>query len=117
LTNALEYVQSNRLGVGLSPLLPDIQAWDHLHTGSQGLNVIQGGTLRVLEARALLGLKLDRPARKMFNWLQDQQLPNGHWPAIAGRDKHGDEWVTLRVLKLYRQVAGELVGSDYDEYD
>jgi len=117
LERALGYLREHYLEEGLSPILPTKEAWDHFHVGPSSPALLHGGTLRLLEILRLMDAPLDRPIRKMLNWLQDQQLPNGHWPAIVGRDRRGDESVTLRVLYVFQHFAPKQAAAAYEEYD
>lgn len=99
----LEYLEASLLRPDQSQLIPGMQAWDTLISGTQGLAVLGGGTLRYLEMIQLLNPEeLPRKSRKLLKWLTDIQLKNGLWPAIAHRDKKGDFGVTLRVLKVLK---------------
>lgn len=112
-----EYVFKNLLAPDKSTILPGLQQWDQLYTGYSGRAILHGGTLRVLETMAQAGVPLDRKLRKLLDWLEVQQLRNGHWPTIAGRDRRGDEMVTLRVLKVFRHYAPERIPDEWMDED
>lgn len=103
LKKGLEFAKLHTLSHDSSKLLPGIQAWDTLHTGTSGLSVLSGGTLRYLETFQLFHKqKRDRKVEKLVDWLLDNQLKNGLWPSIVGKDKQGDHLVTLRTLKVLK---------------
>jgi hypothetical protein len=103
LRKGLKYLVQHVLEGGQSSLLPGMQAWDTLITGTRGLAVLGGGSLRLLETLQLYeDESVDRLQDKLVRWLRDIQLKNGLWPAIVGRDKQGDYQVTLRVLKALK---------------
>lgn len=86
-------------------LFPEPDAWSHLYIEYSENGLFRGGTLRFLEALAPLPDCHEHPNfKKALNWLIDQQLPSGLWPAIAGRSKEGDYRVTFRVMALLNEV-------------
>ncbi len=110
LTKGLKYLQDRLLLEGESDLLPGMQVWDTLISGSSGLSILSGGTLRYLETVKLLDSKnSDRKTYKLLDWLIDAQLKSGLWPSIVSRDKQGDHEVTLRVLKVLKHFQTQRV--------
>jgi len=111
LPKALSYLESGLLEEGRSTLLPGMQAWDTLISGTSGLSILSGGTLRYLETLQLFPAReKDRRTQKLLDWLADIQLKTGLWPSIVGRDKQGDHAVTLRVLTVFKHYeAGKRV--------
>lgn len=99
----LRYIEGKVLRDDESKLLPGMQVWDTLISGSSGLSIISGGTLRYLETLMVIDPKNnDRKTYKLLDWLIEAQLKTGLWPSIVGRDKQGDFGVTLRVLKVLK---------------
>ncbi|MCF6237288.1 MAG: hypothetical protein L3J79_00475 [Candidatus Marinimicrobia bacterium] len=120
LQKGLGYLRENLLMADRSLLLPGLQTWDTLITGSSGLSAITGGSLRYLETLQLYADdRKDRKAEKLLDWLMDIQLKNGLWPSIVGRDRQGDHNVTLRVLKVMKHFQGRRLQEalDYDQYN
>jgi len=106
----LKYLEGKVLQEGESTLLPGMQVWDTLISGTSGLSIISGGTLRYLETIKLIdGKNNDRKTYKLLDWLIDAQLKTGLWPSIVGRDKQGDFGVTLRVLKVLKHFQTQRV--------
>ncbi len=106
----LKYIESKVLQEGESKLLPGMQVWDTLISGTSGLSIISGGTLRYLETIKLIdGNNKERKTYKLLDWLIDAQLKTGLWPSIVGRDKQGDFDVTLRVLKVLKHFQTQRV--------
>lgn len=106
----LKYLEAKLLQDGESKLLPGMQVWDTLISGTSGLSIISGGTLRYLETIKLTdGKNNDRKTYKLLDWLMDAQLKTGLWPSIVGRDKQGDFSVTLRVLKVLKHFQTQRV--------
>ncbi len=111
----LKYVRENQLLEDQSHLLPGMQAWDTLITGTSGQGLITGGTLRYLETLQLLaGDQRDRKVDKLLDWLMEVQLKSGLWPSIVNRDKQGDHLVTLRVLKVLKHFQTQRVNETLD---
>jgi len=110
---AVEYVLDHFLEANHTGFLDSPDAWDYLYIGHDDLSAFRGGTLKMLEIASGTGFTRDHPViNKATRWLREQQLENGLFPAISGKDTNGDFMVTLRsalVLKqLYRdQVAFE----------
>ena len=108
----LKYIQARMLFDGESKLLPGMQVWDTLITGTSGLSIISGGTLRYLETIKLIdGKNSERKTYKLLDWLIDAQLKTGLWPSIVGRDKQGDFGVTLRVLNVLKHFQTQRVNE------
>jgi hypothetical protein len=106
----LKYLEERVLQDGESSLLPGMQVWDTLISGTSGLSIISGGTLRYLETIKIIdGKNNDRKTYKLLDWLMDSQLKTGLWPSIVGRDKQGDFGVTLRVLKVLKHFQTQRV--------
>ncbi|NQV42112.1 MAG: hypothetical protein HQ506_07140 [Candidatus Marinimicrobia bacterium] len=106
----LKYLEGKVLQDGESTLLPGMQVWDTLISGTSGLSIISGGTLRYLETIKLIDAKnSDRKTYKLLDWLLDAQLKTGLWPSIVGRDRQGDFGVTLRVLKVLKHFQTQRV--------
>ncbi|MCH7497985.1 MAG: hypothetical protein IH971_09050 [Candidatus Marinimicrobia bacterium] len=105
LPRAAEYLLEHALEANSTTLLPDAGAWDVLAEGSQGQRLFQGGTLKVLDGLSLAGSNPSNTTfKKLYTWLLDQQLDNGHFPRVAGRDREGDAWVTVRALEVIHRV-------------
>jgi len=103
LRKALKYLSEHYLHGDQSRLLPGLPAWDTLLSGTQGLAVLSGGSLRLLETLQLYETEtIDRLQDKLISWLTDIQLKNGLWPSIVKRDRQGDHGVSLRVLKALK---------------
>ncbi len=104
----LQYLQARVLQDGESNLLPGMQVWDTLISGSSGLSIISGGTLRYLETLKIIDPdNSERKTYKLLDWLLDVQLKTGLWPSIVGRDKQGDFAITLRVLKVLKHFQSK----------
>lgn len=117
----LKYLQENLLQNEISTLLPGMQAWDTLISGTSGLGVLSGGTLRYLETLQLVDSEnKDRKTYKLLDWLIETQLKDGLWPSIVSRDRQGDFGVTLRALKVLKhfetQRVLETLKYDDDEF-
>jgi hypothetical protein len=99
LKKGLQYLRDNALKPEKSKLLPGMQSWDTLITGTTGVSIITGGSLRLLEVELLYdeGIR-NRQTEKRVDWLLEQQLKTGLWPSIVGRDRQGDHGVSLRAL-------------------
>lgn len=110
LQKGLLYLKNNLLLQDQSRLLPGMQAWDTLISGTSGISILTGGSLRYLETLQLFDDgKRDRKTDKLLDWLMDAQLKNGLWPSIVNRDKQGDYGVTLRVLKVMKHFQTQRV--------
>jgi len=120
LKKGFKYVEANLLTGDHSHLLTGMQPWDTLISGTGGLSILGGGTLRYLEtAQLLAGDTRNRKAEKMVDWLVENQLKTGLWPSIIGRDKQGDYGVTLRVMKVLKHFQSRRLKEtiDYDLED
>ena len=105
LGNATEFVLSRALQPGTTTLLPGTESWNHLAVGTRGDGLFMGGTLKALEGLSFAGATpADARFKKLYTWLIEQQLPNGLFPAIAGKDTDGDPMVTARCLAVIKQV-------------
>ena len=106
----LKYIQAKVLLDGESQLLPGMLVWDTLISGTSGLSIISGGTLRYLETIKLIdGQNKERKTHKLLDWLIDAQLKTGLWPSIVSRDRQGDFGVTLRVLNVLKHFQTQRV--------
>lgn len=100
-----EFLLQHALEANTTSLLPDAATWDFLQTGSRGVQLFQGGTLKVLDGLSLAGFNpAHRTFKKLYQWLLEQQLPSGLFPRVAGRDEKGDALVTARALDVIRRV-------------
>jgi len=105
-SRSAEFVLESFLKTNTTTLFPQPDAWDHLYRNYTDNGLFRGGTLRFLEALAPLHETHDhRNFKKALDWLREQQLPSGLFPAIANRTKEGDYWVTYRVTKLLKTIA------------
>ncbi len=110
LQKGLGFLKANVLLEDKSPLIPGMQAWDTLITGTSGLATLTGGTLRFLETLQISAEpQRDRKVDKLLDWLMETQLKTGLWPSIVGRDRQGDHLVTLRVLKVLKHFQMQRV--------
>ena len=101
---AAEFLLERALQPNTTPLLPTADAWNRFATGSRGESLFRGGTLKVLESLARAGFPpADGRFRKLYDWLINTQLPDGLFPAAAGRPE-GDPLVTVAVLELINRV-------------
>lgn len=97
--SAMEFVLSHFLEANHTGFLPAPDAWNYLYIGYDDLSAFRGGTLKVLEVATGLGFTLDHPViNKAARWLRNQQLENGLFPNISGKDFDGDYLVTLRTM-------------------
>jgi len=118
LKKGLAYLRENALQADKSQLVPGMQAWDTLTSGTSGMGILSGGSLRLLEVEMLFdGGQRDRKTEKKVDWLIDQQLKTGLWPSIIGRDRRGDHMVTLRALRVLKHFQSLRVREtqDYDD--
>jgi len=106
----LNYIQSKVLLDGESKVLPGMLVWDTLISGTSGLSIISGGTLRYLETLQIIDShNKERKTYKLLDWLINAQLKTGLWPSIVNRDRQGDFGVTLRVLKVLKHFQSQRV--------
>ncbi len=78
--------------------------WDKLATGLSEDSIFYGGTLKLIEI--LVGCRhdpYDPQLVKLIQWLRSVQLDSGLFPLEAGGLSIGDEYVTVRALKVLRQ--------------
>ncbi|MCF7824590.1 MAG: hypothetical protein K9N35_10515 [Candidatus Marinimicrobia bacterium] len=118
LKKGMQYVETNLLTADQSHLLPGMQAWDTLTSGTHGLSILSGGTLRYLETVQLYSEgERSRKAEKRVDWLIGTQLKTALWPSIVNRDKQGDYAVTLRVLKILKHFENQRIieTMNYDD--
>ncbi|MCK4577492.1 MAG: terpene cyclase/mutase family protein [Candidatus Marinimicrobia bacterium] len=100
-----EFLLANALHPNHTTLLPDAHNWNILATGHRDVQLFQGGTLKVLAGLSQAGFNPGNPQfKKLYTWLLEQQLTNGLFPAAAGQDQRGDEWVTVKVLEVVKTV-------------
>ncbi|MCH7528590.1 MAG: terpene cyclase/mutase family protein [Candidatus Marinimicrobia bacterium] len=100
-----EFLLKHALEANTTSLLPGADAWNFLQTGSRGVQLFQGGTLKVLDGLSLAGFNpAQRTFKKLYEWLLNQQLPGGLLPRVAERDEKGDAVVTVRALDVIRRV-------------
>jgi len=109
----MEYVLNHFLEANHTGFLDAPDAWNYLYIGYDDLSVFRGGTLKVLEVASGVGFTLDNPVvNKAAKWLREQQLSNGLFPTIPGRDREGDFMVTLRALLVLKQLYRKQVVSE-----
>ena len=102
---AAEFILKNYLASNPSTLFPEPDAWNYLYTDYTDNGLFRGGTLRFIESLAPLAEYHGRPQfRKAIEWLLEQQLPNGLWPAVVGVSRNGDFDVTLRVITALKEI-------------
>ncbi|MFB0515897.1 MAG: hypothetical protein ACETWG_04740, partial [Candidatus Neomarinimicrobiota bacterium] len=100
-----EFLLAHALAPNTTTLLPDASTWDVLEEGSKGVQLFQGGTLKVLDGLTLAGFNPTHPVfKKFYSWLLERQLGNGYFPRMAGRDAEGDPLVTVRALEVIQRV-------------
>jgi len=105
---ATEFVLENYLEHNHTSLFAEKDAWSFLYTDYSDSGLFRGGTLRFVEALAPLPEVYDHPNfKKAIDWLIEQQLPSGLFPAIAGRSKEGDFGVTFRVAAALKSIDEE----------
>ena len=102
---ASEFVLENFLAQNHTTLFPKKDAWNYLYTDYTDNGLFRGGTLRFIEALAPFAELHSHPNfKKAVNWMLNQQLDNGLFPAIAGKSKEGDYAVTLRFLTALKEM-------------
>jgi len=102
---ASEFVLENYLQPNQTSLFPEPDAWSYIYTDYTPNGLFRGGTLRFLEALAPLPEKHNHPNfKKAVNWILEQQLHSGLYPAVVGRSEEGDFGVTLRVLTVLKAI-------------
>ena len=107
---AATFVLDNFLERSHTTLFPEADSWSFLHTDYSDNGVFRGGTLRFIEALAPLAELHDHPnVRKAVNWMLDQQMSTGLFPAVVGKSKEGDYTVTLRFLTALKKMDNATV--------
>ena len=53
-------------------------------------------------------------AADLYTWLKEQQLPNGLFSAVAGRDETGDPLVTVRAMGVIKQIESSRPRRSHD---
>lgn len=102
---ASEFVLENYMNRNETTLFPEPDAWDHLYIGYSDNGLFRGGTLRFVETFAPLTATHKHPHfKKSVDWLLSQQLNSGLFPAIPGKSKQGDYYVTLRVVNALNEI-------------
>ena len=103
---ASEFLLENYLNANDTTLFPDSTAWDYLYTDYTDNGLFRGGTLRFVEVFSDLPDTHRHPRfKKAVNWLIEQQLPSGLFPAVAGKSTDGDYFVTYRVIKALDAIG------------
>lgn len=86
-------------------MFPEADSWSFLHTDYSDNGLFRGGTLRFIEALAPFADLHDHPNfRKAVNWMLDQQLSTGLFPAVVGKSREGDFAVTLRFVTALKEM-------------
>jgi len=109
----VQYVLDHFLEKNHTKFLNSPDDWNFLYVGHDDLSAFRGGTLKVLEVASKTGFTLEHPVvKKAARWLREQQLDNGLFPAIAGKDREGDPMVTLRTLSVLKTLYAEKVVTE-----
>ncbi len=109
----IEYFLDNFLHTNHTAFFNTPDAWDYLYTGHDETACFRGGTLKMLEIAVDGGFDRNHPVvKKAANWLREQQLDNGLFPAIAGKDTQGDYMVSIRALTILKKLYSESVIID-----
>lgn len=104
-TAAAEFLLKNYLLPNSTDLFPEPEAWNYLYIDYTDNGLFRGGTLRFVEVLAPLPEMYQRSEfKKAVEWLIDQQMPSGLFPAVAGVSKQGDFEVTLRVMNVLKEI-------------
>lgn len=112
-TKGIEYLLDNFLNLNHTAFFNTPDAWDYLYIGHDETACFRGGTLKMLEIAINGGFDRSHPViKKASNWLREQQLDNGFFPAIAGKDTQGDYLVTVRALTVLKKLFPESVIID-----
>jgi len=112
-TKGIDYLLDNFLQPNYTNFFHPAESWDYLYIGHDESGCFRGGTLKVLEIAAAAGYtRTNKTIKKALNWLKDQQLGNGLFPALAGKDTQGDYMVTLRVLNVIKKFYPDDVVSE-----
>ena len=102
---AAGFVLDNYLERSHTTLFPEADSWSFLHTDYSDNGLFRGGTLRFIEALAPFADLHDHPNfRKAVNWMLDQQLSTGLFPAVVGKSREGDYAVTLRFVTALKEM-------------
>ncbi|MBC8214390.1 MAG: hypothetical protein ISR90_06705 [Candidatus Marinimicrobia bacterium] len=102
---ACEFLLSKVLHKNSTSLFPSEDTWDHLSASIKGDAMFLGGTLKVLDSVVRCGYNpTDQRVKKMYNWLLEQQMDNGLFPAIAGKMPQANYDVTVRVLEVIKSI-------------
>ena len=102
---AAEFILDSYLQKNETNLFPEAEAWNYLYTDYTDTGLFRGGTLRFIEALAPLYDFHEHPKfKKAVNWMLDQQMKDGLFPAVAGLSTKGDFNVTLRFLICLKEM-------------
>lgn len=102
---AAQFVLENYLVRNHTTIFPEEDAWNYLYTDYSDHGLFRGGTLRFVEALAPLEDYHDhKNFKKAIDWLIDNQLPNGLFPAISGKSREGNYGVTFRVASALKEI-------------
>ncbi len=102
---ASKFVLENFLEPNTTSLFPEPDAWNYLYMDYTDNGLFRGGTLRFVETLSKLPDTYVHPNfKKAVNWLIDNQLPSGLFPAIVGKSTQGDYNVTLRVITALKDI-------------
>jgi len=108
----VEYLLGKFLQSNTTNFFRPSTAWDYLYIGYDETGCFRGGTLKVLEIAVAAGYDITNPVvKKAVTWLRNQQLDNGLFPAVAGRDTQGDFMVTVRTLNVLKHLYPDIVVS------
>ncbi len=103
---AAMFVLNNYLEQSHTTLFPEQDAWNMLYSDYSDNGLFRGGTLRFIEAFVPLSEFYSHPNfKKAVNWLLEQQMDSGLFPAIAGKFKDGDFAVTLRFVTALKEMS------------
>jgi len=108
-----QFILDSYLDVEPPSLFPEPNAWDFLLPNFNDQGMFRGGTLRFLET--LLPLKElheHKNFQKAVDWLLSIQFGDGLFPAIANTSIKGDHSVSLKVLKIFKQLDAEIIDND-----
>jgi hypothetical protein len=105
LQRACEFLLSNIEKDNLSTLLPDANAWNQFSITSNSNSMFAGGTLKVLEILLSAGYNPSKPQfKKIYKWFLDQQMDDGMFPMVAGKNPIANEAVSVRAMALIRAI-------------
>jgi len=109
----VEYLLDHFLETNHTKFFNSPDAWDYLYIGYDESGCFRGGTLKLLEIASRTGFDRTHPVvKKAADWLRDQQLENGLFPAITGKDTRGDFMVTIRALQVLKRLFPETMVRD-----